>query len=201
MAACATSPQTPQPTQLLSTCATGSEPQRIGRRLDRQRRATRQPDARMVAGTDFVIDAEILAHDTPAVLLELAQLRCDATLPVELTFAFGDDDLRAARGRRHRLLERVVRTFHVVGLDASHPIDTDAAHRRLDGVVRLACRGVALRRRNVLSARRGRIAVVDDDREAVVLVEHGVADAAREPVVPEAAIAHQRDRHDARARS
>ena len=58
-------------------------------------------------------------------------------------------------------------------------------------VLRLALR--MERGGDVLAAGRGRIAVVDDDQDVVALVEHGVADAAGQPVMPEAAVAHHRD--------
>src|SRR5690606_26028501 len=49
-------------------------------------------------------------------------------------------------------------------------------------------------REDVLPASGGGIAVVDDDGDAVVLVEYGVADARGQTVVPEAAVAHHADR-------
>ena len=47
---------------------------------------------------------------------------------------------------------------------------------------------------DVLPAGRGRIEIVDDHDDAVVLVVDGVADAGGQAVVPEAAVAHDRDR-------
>ena len=64
----------------------------------------------------------------------------------------------------------------------------------LDGVAG-AARGVSgLGRQDVLSAGGRGVAVVDDDRQVVGAVEHRVGDAAGQPVVPEAAVAHDADR-------
>src|SRR3546814_8936932 len=47
--------------------------------------------------------------------------------------------------------------------------------------------------KNVLATGGGGIAIVDDDRDAVVLVENGIPDSRRQSVVPEATVAHDRD--------
>ncbi len=97
--------------------------------------------------------------------------------------------------RRQRLAQRVAHLGDVVGaIDLPHPFRADAAHRVDDAVVGLAPRVERARRQNVLAAGRGRIEIVDDQRHAVMLVEHGVADRGGEAVVPEAAVAHHRDR-------
>jgi hypothetical protein len=43
-------------------------PQRVGIRLHRERRTTREPDAGVIAGADFVVDAETGAHYALAAL-------------------------------------------------------------------------------------------------------------------------------------
>ena len=96
--------------------------------------------------------------------------------------------------RGQRLLQRVAHQRHVVGVvDGPRPGDADAAHRGLDRVLGVARRARMERGGDVLPAGRGRIAVVDDDQDVVALVEHRVADAAGQAVMPEAAVAHHRD--------
>src|SRR6187401_1636479 len=53
---------------------------------------------------------------------------------------------------------------------------------------------VSARRKNVLAASRRRVVIVDDENDAVLLVEDGIADGTRQAIVPEATIAHYRDR-------
>ena len=59
-------------------------------------------------------------------------------------------------------------------------------------------RVVGARRQDVLAAGRRGIEIVDDQDDAVLLVEDGVADAGGQAVVPEAAVAHDRDRRACR---
>src|ERR1700728_4150947 len=65
-----------------------------------------------------------------------------------------------------------------------------ASHGPLDWIAAFAILHFGLRRRNVLAARGCGIAVVHDDGNGIVLVEHGISDAAGQAVVPEAAVPH-----------
>src|SRR5437870_14937 len=76
----------------------------IGRRLHGERRATREADARVIAGADLVIDAEFRTHDALARLQLHRILGAHAALARELTLAVGDDDLEPLDRRAHRLL-------------------------------------------------------------------------------------------------
>ena len=71
-------------------------------RRDRERRATRETNAGMIARAGVGIDAETLAHDALAALDRRAHLRAHAPLLVEHAFGLGDDDLRALFRRRQR---------------------------------------------------------------------------------------------------
>src|SRR4051812_22464837 len=77
--------------------------QRVGVRLDRERRAAREPDARMVAGAGVGVDAEALAHDALSRGDRLLHERLDAPLPVELALRLRDQHLRAFLLRGQRL--------------------------------------------------------------------------------------------------
>jgi hypothetical protein len=170
-------------------------PQWIGIGLDRQRRAARQADAAMVAGAGVRIDAEPFAHDALAVLDRLGHQRLDAALAVELAFRLRDQHLGPLFGRHQRIADRIAHPCDVIG--ARHrpgPADADAAHRLFDRVVGLAVRRLGARGQDVLPARRRGITVVDDDRQIVVLVEDGIADAGGQAVMPEPAIAHDGNR-------
>src|SRR6185503_1484277 len=162
--------------------------------LDRQRRTAGEPYARAVAGAHVLIDAELLLYGPLSRFDPLTQLRRNPPLPVELAFALRDQHLRAGLGGRERLAQRAERGLHVVGMHAPHPGHADTADRLLDWITHLPFRNVGPGGEDVLAAGRRRVAIVDDDGETVVAVEHGVADAAREAVVPEPAIAHQRHR-------
>ncbi len=132
-------------------------------------------------------------------LIALASRRLHAALLVEHAFGGGDDDLRPLVLRRQRLAQSVAHPADVVGaVDLPHPVRADALDRVDDAVVGLAARIERARGGNVLPAGRGRIKVVDDERHAVVLVEHGVADRGGQAIVPEAAVAEHRDRTLAR---
>ena len=98
------------------------------------------------------------------------------------------------KSRAQRLAQHFERPAHVVGVRPPDPLDTDAFYRVDDRVVALAMHVRRARGRNVLATGRGGVAVVDDHGQVVVLVEHRIADAARQPVVPEAAVTHDGDR-------
>ena len=168
--------------------------QRVGIGRERERGASRQPNAGMIAGAGIGIDAEALAHHALAALQALAHQRPHAPLLVEHAFRLGDDDLRPLDRGSERLLERVAHPADVIGArDRAHPVDADAAHRLLDRVLGRAHGIVGGGGGHVLPAGRRRVAVVDHDQHVVALVEDGVADARGEPVVPEAAVADERD--------
>ncbi len=148
----------------------------------------------MVAGAGVGIDAEALAHHAAAAFHLLACQRAFSPLLIEHAFGLGDDDLRALGRGGQRLSQRIPHLGDIVGAgERAHPSHADAAHRLLDRVPGGADRVVGGGREHVLSAGGGGIAVVDHDHHVVALVEHGIADARGETVVPEAAVAHERD--------
>src|SRR5262249_3734218 len=67
--------------------------QRIGIGLNGQRWAAGEADAGMVAGADFIVDAEARAHHARAALEPFGILRAHAALARELAFAIRDDHL------------------------------------------------------------------------------------------------------------
>ncbi len=153
----------------------------------------------MIAGADVFIDTEALAHDALAALGGGRHQRLHAPLLVQHAFRRGDDDLRPLFLRRQRLAQGVAHVRDVVGaVDLAHPFGADALHRLDDRMLGRTRTVVGARGGDVLAAGRGGIIIVDHDDHAVVLVEDGVADAAGQPVMPEAAIAHDRDRALAR---
>jgi hypothetical protein len=66
--------------------------QRISRRLYRQRWATRQTDAGTITGADIFVYSKAIAHHALTLGALARQWACHATLAIELTFTFGDDD-------------------------------------------------------------------------------------------------------------
>src|SRR5262249_46546605 len=79
---------------------------------------------------------------------------------------------------------------HVISVGALHPLHAHTLDRIDDRVISLTMVIWGTGRWNVLTARRSRIAVVDDDRDVIMLVEDGIADAAGEAVMPETAVTH-----------
>jgi len=75
--------------------------QRIRIGLDGERWAAGEPNARMVAGADLVVDAEAHAHHALAALELLGVFGAHAALARELAFAVGDNHLEAALGGAH----------------------------------------------------------------------------------------------------
>ena len=168
--------------------------QRIGRRLHRQRRAARQPDAGMIAGADLVVDAVARAGDAhPAFELD-GVLGAHAALARQLAFAVGDDHLQAALGGLHRLLQRLGHQRDRIAAHRAQPFHAHDAQRLLD--IDAGRRAVAAgdARGNVLLAGGGGVAVLHHDQDAVAFVEHVGGDAGDQSVMPEAAVAHDRDR-------
>src|SRR5690606_24472190 len=125
----------------------------------------------------------------------LAHQRTLAPLAVQHALGLSDQHLRSLLRRGQRLLQRAAHALDVVGApDRPDPLDADAAHRVLDLVSGTAGAVLGARRRNVLAAGRRGVVVLDHDGDVVALVEHGIGDAAGEPVVPETAVAHDADR-------
>src|ERR1700733_14260553 len=76
----------------------------------------------------------------------------------------------------------------------SHPPNPYALDRFQDGLVCGALLGRCARRKNVLAAGCGGVAIVNNHCDGVVAIEDGITDAARQPVVPETAVPHYSDR-------
>src|SRR6185369_1723747 len=95
--------------------------ERVAAVLDRERRAAREPDARVVARARVLVDAVLDAHAALALALELRAPRLHAPLTLELALAFGDDDLEAGEVGRERLLERRAHLRDVVARHRAHP--------------------------------------------------------------------------------
>src|SRR4051812_34752086 len=163
----------------------------IGVVLDRQRRAARQADARVVAGARVLVDAVLDAHHARAGGDFLRDHGPELALLLQLALAFGDDDLQALVVRIHRLLQRLRHRPDPVVVHGPDPADADALQGAFDADLRFML--AVLRRGGQLLRAGGRaVAVLHDDQDAVVLVEHGIGDARGQPVVPEAAVAHDR---------
>src|SRR5579864_5729846 len=99
----------------------GIAAQRVGIGLDGERGAAREPDAGMVAGADFVVDAIARPHHALATLQLLRLLAAYPALARELALAVGDDHLEPALGGFHRLLERLQNIADVVGAHRAQP--------------------------------------------------------------------------------
>ena len=149
----------------------------------------------MVAGADVLIHAVALLDDALAIPDCLGDLRLQPTLLVQHAFRGCHDHFRAVRPGGQRLLEHVAHASDVIcAIDLPNPRGADPFHGTDDGVVGLAVLVLSAGGRDVLPAGRRRIEVVDDQEHSVVFVEDGVADAAGQAVVPEAAVAHDGDR-------
>ena len=95
--------------------------------------------------------------------------------------------------RGHRLLQRLDHLRDVVGAHLALPLDAERAHRLLDRHVRLLEIALLRRRRHPLPAGRRGVAVLHHDQDRIVPVEDGAGDAGAQAVMPEAAVAHDRD--------
>ena len=168
--------------------------QRIGIGLDGQRRTSGQPDAGMIAGANVVVDAVARFHHALAALELLGIFGAHAALAHQHAFAVGDDHLEPALGGAHRLLQRVRHFRDAVGAHRAQPLDAERAQRLLDADAGRRAAAVGLARRQILLAGGRGVAVLHHDQNAVALVEHVGGDAGDQAVVPEAAVAHDRDR-------
>ena len=103
--------------------------------------------------------------------------------------------------RGQRLAQRRLHLADIVGaVDVAHPADAHALHRLGDRMLGRFRAVRCPRRQDVLAAGRGGVEIVDDDDDAVILVEDGVADRRGQAVVPEAAVADEGDRTPRRLR-
>ena len=80
-----------------------------------------------------------------------------------------------------------------VGANRLEPLDADALQNGVDARRLALAPGHSCGRRNSLAAGRRRIAVLHDDQDAVAAVGERARHTGRQPVVPEAAVAHDAD--------
>ncbi len=148
----------------------------------------------MIAGAGVRVDAEPFADHALPFFGHFRHQRLYAALFVEGAFALRDDHLWAALFGGECFDEGVAHFGDVVSArDRAHPFHAYAAHGVRDREFRLSNRIARGGRQNILAAGCGCVAVVDDDEQAIALIEDRVADAAGEPVVPETAVAHEAD--------
>ena len=148
----------------------------------------------MVAGTGIGVYAETLAHHPLAVGNLLANFWLLAPLEVQHAFTLRNDDLGAFFLGGQRLPQGVAHLRQAIGIgDRFYPLNTHAANRLFNRVVGAADRIDGFGRQQVLPAGGRRIAVVHHHQHAVGLVKHRIADAAGQPVMPEATVAHDRN--------
>ncbi len=173
--------------------------ERVAAVLERERRAARQAHAGVVATAHGCVHTEFFLDHTFTPLDRRRNLRLHAALLVEHAFALGDHHLGALEVGGQRLLQGGLHRVDVVGVvHGAHPLHAHAAHRCLDRVLGAAVLVVDARGQQVLPAGGSRVVVVHDHDHAVGLVEHRIADAAGQAVVPETAVTHHRDRAFAR---
>src|SRR5262249_34975726 len=158
-AAWATSPHSPQPTQLSITAARVAA-QRIGIGLDRERRTAGEPDAGMVAGADLLVDSEPDLDHPPAALELLGLLGAHAALAGELALAVGNDHLESALGRAHGRFERPRHLRDAVAAHRAQPFDPERAQRLLDAGSGLGAEAAGGARGEILLAGGGGVAVL-----------------------------------------
>ncbi len=112
-----------------------------------------------------------------------------------MALARRNDHLRAALRRGQRLPQQVAHLAHAVGAVRACRTHFAPTPRTAASIGFFVARFALSRlgREDVLPAGRRGVAVVHHQQHVVGLVEHGVAHAAGQPVVPEAAIAHHAD--------
>ena len=166
---------------------------RVG--LDGERGAARKPDAGVVAGAGVRVDAEPGADHPVAGIERLAHQWPQSALLGDLALRLGDDHLQPLLGRGQRLVQKPFHLADLVGVLLAHPLDAeplDGALHRHDRVVGHVAAGGG-GRQMLLAGGRG-IAVGHDDQHRIVAVIGRPGDAGGEPVMPEPAVAHDRDR-------
>src|SRR5262245_11862201 len=168
--------------------------QRIRIGLNGQRRTAREPDARVVTGAYLGIDPVARAHHALAGGAAARQFGPNTTLPRQLTFTVGDDDLQAVLAAAHRLAQAVGHRPDAIAAHALDPAHADTSQRRLD--VKTPAAALYIRRagQNILLAGGAGVTVVDQHQNRVIAVENRAGNAGQQAVVPKAAIAHDADR-------
>src|SRR5215831_19403322 len=179
-AACATSPHSPQPTQPLLTCATGST---LSGSLEARTVSEGQPDRRMQEWSPV--------HTSSSTPKRVRTTRLPAL------------SLAATWGRSRRWRSSWHSPSATITLSpGSGVVYAETAQRVLDSPVRVGGalpggrRASLLRRRGqqlLCPGRRG-VAVLHDHQHRVAVVQEVGGDARQEAVVPEAAVAHDGDR-------
>jgi hypothetical protein len=147
----------------------------------------------MVSGANLVVDPEAGFHHAGAALEFFRLLDAEAALARQHAFAVGDDDLKPLLGGAHRFLQRRYHLADAMGADRSQPMHAERTECPLDTDPSRGAGAAGVARRQILLAGRGRVAVLHDDENAVALVEHVRGDAGDQAVVPEPAVAHDRD--------
>ena len=149
----------------------------------------------MVAGTDILIDAETWLHRSHSALERGGDKRPLPALAVQHTFRRRNDDLGAGRRGAQRLFQGRRYLGDIIGpVNLTDPRHADPLQRLSDRVFgRFGIVGRP-RRQQILAPGRGGIVIVDDNDDAVILVIDGVANRRGQAVMPEAAIADERDR-------
>ena len=167
--------------------------ERVGIVPERQRGTAVQAHARVVARADVGVHAEARLDDLLARRERLARAGLLAPLALEHALVPGDDDLEPGHPRRQRLAQRLHHLGDAVGVHGADPRHAEAAQRVEDRHRHRLPSRVGSGGRHVVLARRGRVEVVEDHQHRVLLVAHRVRDPVGEAVVPEAAVAHDRD--------
>ena len=102
--------------------------------------------------------------------------------------------LRPRSALRRASLQRLHHGRDVIGAHRAQPIDAERAQRALDADAGRRAAAIGVARRQILLAGGRGVAVLHHDQHAVAFVEHVRGDAGDQSVVPETAIAHDRDR-------
>ena len=162
----------------------GVDAQQVGVVLERQRRAPRQANAGMVAGAHVFVDTVLDSLHSLAAFQAASQPRPDAALPLQLAFAFGDDDFQAVERTRERLLQRAAHCVDLVGVHGPQPLHAHALERGLDHLVLVRkalvqvtlaygkrLRGIVRRVQDVLRSGGRGVAVLHDHQHGIVSAE------------------------------
>ena len=153
----------------------------------------------MVATAHGGVHAKLFFDHPLAALHRSRHLRLNAPLLVKHAFTLRNHHLGAFEVGTQGLGQRRLHGLDIVSVvNRAHPLHAHAPHRTLDRVLRAPVLVVGAGRQQILPASSGRVVVVHNHDHTVGFVEHGVADAAGQAVVPETAIAHHRDRSLAR---